>query len=91
MYQLVQPIKDNRMRRRIILSLDEASIQRAEQLLPPGRLRELINALLSEWLIKQEQAEVQAQMREGYLAVREERQELNEEWQAIDGVGWPAW
>jgi metal-responsive CopG/Arc/MetJ family transcriptional regulator len=79
------------MRRRIILSLDEALIQRAEQLLPPGRLSELINALLSEWLIKQEQAEVQAQMREGYLAVREERQELNEEWQAIDGVGWPAW
>ena len=79
------------MRRRIILSLDEALIQRAEQLLPPGRLSELINTLLSEWLIKQEQAEVEAQMREGYLAVREERQELNEEWQAVDGAEWPIW
>jgi hypothetical protein len=69
----VQPIKDSRMRRRIILSLDESLIQRAEQILPPGRLSDLINALLSEWLIKQEQAKVEAQMREGYLAVREER------------------
>ncbi len=77
------------MRRRIILSLDESLIQRAEQILPPGGLSEIINALLSEWLIKQEQAEVEAQMREGYLAVREERQELNEEWQVVDDVGWP--
>jgi hypothetical protein len=69
----VQPIKDSRMQRRIILSLDESLIQRAEQILPPGRLSDLINALLSEWLIKQEQAKVEAQMREGYLAVREER------------------
>ena len=79
------------MRRRIVVSLDEALIQCAEQILPPGQLSELINALLAEWLIKQEQAEIEAQMREGYLAVREERQELNAEWQATDGVGWPAW
>ena len=79
------------MRRRIVLSVDESLIQRAEQRLAPGQLSDLINALLSEWLIKQEGAEIEAQMREGYLAVREERQELNKEWQAIDVVGWPAW
>ena len=78
------------MRKRITLSLDESLIQRAEQIMPTGRLNELISTLLSEWLIKQEQAEVEAQMREGYLAAREERQELNDEWQAVDGVGWPA-
>ncbi len=79
------------MRRQIVLSVEESLIQRAEQHLPPGQLSDLINALLSEWLIKQEGAEIEAQMREGYLAVRNERQELNEEWQTIDGVGWPAW
>ena len=37
-----------------------------------------------------EQAEIEAQMREGYLATRTDRSLLNEEWQAIDGEGWPA-
>ena len=29
------------------------------------------------------------EMREGYLATREDREELNRDWSAIDDEGWP--
>jgi hypothetical protein len=35
------------------------------------------------------QAEIEAHMREGYKATRQARADLNEEWQIVDGEGWP--
>ncbi len=33
--------------------------------------------------------DLEAQLREGYIATRAERQELNEDWSILDGEGWP--
>ena len=70
--------------------LDESLLARAQRFVPPRGLSQLINDLLSERLAQLERAEVEVQMREGYLAVREERRELNAEWETIEGEGWPA-
>jgi hypothetical protein len=52
-------------------------------------LSQLLNELLAKRLAELEQAELEAAMREGYLATRQERQALNEDWQAVDVEGWP--
>jgi len=57
--------------------------------LPPRR-NTVVNDLLAERVAKLEQAELEAQMREGYIATRQDRQEVSADWQMIDGEGWPA-
>ncbi len=52
-------------------------------------LSALINELLTGRLWQWEQAQREARLREGYLATREERKELNADWQTIDGEDWP--
>ena len=74
---------------RTTIYLDEEIIARARRFVPPRGLSHLLNELLTERLAQFEREEIEAQMREGYIAVRDERQELNEDWQTIDGEGWP--
>ena len=75
---------------RTTVYLDEALVVRARRLVPTRGLSQLVNDLLAERVAKLEQAELEAQMREGYIATRQDRQELNADWQMIDGEGWPA-
>ena len=78
------------MSTRTTIYLDEALLTRARRFVPSRGLSQFINDLLSERLDELERAEVEAQMRDGYLAVRQERHTLNEDWQSVDGEGWPA-
>jgi hypothetical protein len=75
---------------RTIVYLDEALVVRMRQLLPAHELSQLVNDLLAERVAELEQAELEAQMREGYIATRRDRQELNVDWQVVDGERWPA-
>ena len=75
---------------RTTIYLDESLVARARRFVPPRGLSQLLNDLLAERLAQLEQAEIEAQMREGYIATRQERQELNADWQVVDGEGWPA-
>jgi hypothetical protein len=75
---------------RTTVYLDEALVLRARRLVPARGLSQLVNDLLAERVAQLEQAELEAQMREGYIATRQERQELHADWQAIDGEKWPA-
>ena len=75
---------------RTTIYLDESLVARARRFVPARGLSQLINELLTERLAQLEQAEIEAQMREGYIATREERQELNADWQTVDGEEWPA-
>jgi len=63
---------------------------RAQRFVPPRGLSHLLNELLAERVAQLERAELESQMREGYLATQHERQELNEDWGKIDGESWPA-
>ena len=78
------------MMTRTTIYLDEMILARVRHFVPPRRLSQFVNELLQERIAQLEQAEIEAQMREGYLATRQERQELNQEWQIVDGEGWPA-
>jgi Arc/MetJ family transcription regulator len=75
---------------RTTVYLDEALVVRARRLVPARGLSQLVNDLLSERVAELEQAELEAQMREGYIATRQDRQEVSADWQMIDGEGWPA-
>lgn len=75
---------------RTTVYLDEGLAERVRHFIPQRGLSHLINDLLKQKVVELEQAETERQMREGYLAVREDRKALNEEWQRLDGEGWPA-
>ena len=75
---------------RTTIYLDEALVVRARRLVPARGLSQLVNDLLAERVAKLEQAELEAQMREGYIATRQERQAVNTDWKIVDGEGWPA-
>lgn len=78
------------MTTRTTLYLDKTVLERVRRFVPPRGLSALVNALLEEKAQEWERAEIEAAMKEGYLAARQERQALNAEWQALDGEGWPA-
>lgn len=74
---------------RTTIYLDEGIVERIRQYIPQRGLSQLINELLQQKAAELEQAEIEAQMREGYQATREDRAALNAEWQIVDGEGWP--
>ncbi len=77
------------MTTRTTVYLDETLLGRLRRFLPSRGLSQLVNELLADRLAKLEQAEIEALMQEGYIATRQERLELNRDWQVIDGEGWP--
>ena len=88
--KIVCPEGVDSMPTRTTIYLDEALVVRARRLVPARGLSQLVNDLLAERVAELEQAELEAQMREGYIATRQERQGLSADWQIIDGEGWPA-
>ncbi len=82
--------KDATVATRIPIYLDEELLARASRFFLPGELSQLVTDLLTERIAELEQAELEAQMREGYLAVKQERQELKADWEIVDGEKWPA-
>ena len=75
------------MTKRTTIYLDEPLLTRIRRFVPPRGLSKLINELLAERATQLEEAEIEAQMREGYLATRQERQELNDDWEVVDMEG----
>ena len=78
------------MTTRTTVYLDETLLDRVRRFVAPRGLSSLISELLDEKVRQLERAEIEAAMREGYLATNSERQELNADWQVVDGEGWPA-
>ena len=77
------------MATRTTLYLDDALVSRLGRFVPERGLSRFVNDLLSERLAQLEREELESQMREGYIATRQDRRELNEDWQVLDGEGWP--
>lgn len=75
---------------RTTIYLNDDVVARVRRYVPQRGLSQLINDLLRQKAAEFEQAESEAQMREGYLAARDDRVVLNEDWQRIDDKGWPA-
>jgi len=75
---------------RTTIYLDEAVVHQLRRFIPQRGLSQVVNDLLQQKVTELERAEIEAQMAEGYLAVREERAAFNEDWQRLDGEGWLA-
>lgn len=77
------------MTTRTTIYLDDSLLLRIRRYIPQRGLSQFVNEMLLERIAQFEQAEIEAQMREGYLATRQERQEINADWQVVDEEGWP--
>ena len=77
------------MATRTTVYLDEEVLQRVRRHVPARGLSQLINDLLAEHASELERAELEARMREGYLAARQERQDAHEDWHVVDIEAWP--
>ena len=75
---------------RTTIQLDEALAARLRSIVPPRRLNRFINQTLAEKVDAVERERLEAEMKEGYLAQRAERAEMNDEWGVVDGEGWPS-
>lgn len=78
------------MTRRTTNYLDEAVVHQLRCFIPQRGLGQLVNDLLQQKVTELERAEIEAQMAEGYLAVREERAAFNEDWQGLACFQQPA-
>lgn len=75
---------------RTTVYLDEALMARVRRVVPAGRLNRFVNQALAEKMEALERLEIERAMREGYLATREDRGELNRDWDVTDVESWPA-
>ena len=75
---------------RTTIYLDEKLLERVRRFVAPRDLNQLVSELLDERVRQIEQVEIETAMRNGYLATKSERRDLNADWQVVDGEGWPA-
>jgi hypothetical protein len=52
-------------------------------------LNRFVQETLAEKVAALERAQIMAEMREGYVATRADREELNRDWEVVDLEGWP--
>jgi hypothetical protein len=71
------------------VSLDESLLARLRPFVPQRGLSRFINEVLAEKLAALEREQVAAEMREGYLATRADRDALANDWRVVDTEGWP--
>ncbi|MCO5244628.1 MAG: hypothetical protein M9927_12515 [Anaerolineae bacterium] len=77
------------MTTRTTIYIDEALLDRIRRFIPSRGLSPLVSELLDERVRQLEQEELEAALREGYLATKSERRMLNNDWQTVDVEGWP--
>ena len=74
---------------RTTVQIDDELMARVRRLVPPRGFSQFVNEALAERAASLERERVEAEMREGYLATRDDRQELNADWATVDGESWP--
>jgi hypothetical protein len=77
------------MATRTTIYIDDELLERARQFVPARGLSSLLNELLAERIAALEREKIIAEMREGYIATREERREVARDWEAVALEGWP--
>jgi hypothetical protein len=74
---------------RTTVQIDDALMERARRLIPARGFSRLVNEALAARVDALERERVEAAMREGYLATRDDRRDLNQDWEIVDVEGWP--
>jgi hypothetical protein len=79
---------------RMTLQIDEALMERVRRLAPRGGVSRFVNEALAARVDAIERASIdreriEREMVEGYIAQREDREQLNRDWETVDIEGWP--
>ncbi len=74
---------------RTTIQVDEALAERLRRLIPARRFNRFVNEALTEKVAALERQRLEQELREGYLATRADRAELNADWGIVDVEGWP--
>jgi metal-responsive CopG/Arc/MetJ family transcriptional regulator len=82
-------VREEVMITKTTVSLDEGLLARVRPFVPQRGLSRFINEILAEKLAALEREQIEAEMKEGYLATRADRDALAEEWRVVDTEGWP--
>lgn len=77
------------MAARTTLHIDEDLLARLRRFVPQRRLSRFVNETLSEKLASLERREIEPAMKAGYLAARDDRAEIDEDWSVVDTEAWP--
>lgn len=72
------------------LYLDEDLADRLRQVTAGRKLNRFINDTLAEKIDQLEADRLEAEMKAGYVAVKSEREELVDDWSAVDLEHWPS-
>jgi hypothetical protein len=74
---------------RTTIYLDEELLARLRQLVPGRGLNRFINQAVEEKVKMLERQRIEEAMKEGYIATRDDRDELNDDWSVVDTEDWP--
>jgi len=77
------------MSTRTTIQIDERLLDRVRKVVPRRGLSRFISETLEEKVSQIERRKIEEAMKEGYLATRRDREELNADWQGVDGEKWP--
>jgi hypothetical protein len=75
---------------RTTVQIDEVLMERVRRIVPPRGFNQFVNEALAARADAFERERLEREMMEGYIATREDRRELNRDWEVVDGEGWPA-
>ena len=74
---------------RTTIQIDDLLMERVRKIVPPRGFNQFVNEALAARADAIEREALEREMMEGYIASREDRRDLNRDWEGIDGEGWP--
>ena len=72
------------------LYLDEQLAERLRRVVAERKLNRFINDTLAAKIDEIESEKLEAEMKAGYLAVAEDRNEVTEDWSSVETEDWPS-
>ena len=75
---------------RTTVQIDETLMARVRQLVPSRGFNQFVNEALAARADAFEREQIERDMIEGYVATRDDREELNRDWEIVDGEAWPS-
>lgn len=76
---------------RTTIHLEASLAARVQRLIAPRGLNRFINEAVAERVEAIERKRIEDEMREGYLATNEDRDQLAADWEVVDLENWPEW
>jgi len=76
---------------RTTVHLEERLAEKVRQLVPSRGVNRFINEAVAEKVEAIERKKIEDEMREGYIARRDEDLEIAADWEVVDLENWPEW